>query len=145
MKIHVKIEDTTYEVSVGDLSARPVIASVDGQDFEVWPEEMSIPGEAVEATTSKPASIPQAQKPTEVSNGDTKSAKAPLPGVIGAIMALEAVKHLTGAGATLRGALLIHDALWGETRRIAFDLSRADQSLKNVTVKAWNADAQPLE
>lgn len=38
MKIHVKIEDTTYEVSVGDLSARPVIASVDGQDFEVWPE-----------------------------------------------------------------------------------------------------------
>ncbi len=44
---------------------------------------------------------------------------APLPGVIGAIMALEAVKHLIGAGATLRGALLIHDALWGETRRIA--------------------------
>ncbi len=33
----------------------------------------------------------------------------------------------------------------GETRRIGFDLSRADQSLENVTVKAWNADAQPLE
>jgi len=82
MKIHVKIEDTTYEVSVGDLSARPVIASVDGQDFEVWPEEMSIPGEAIEATTSKPASVPQARKPMDVSNGDTRSVKAPLPGVI---------------------------------------------------------------
>ena len=82
MKIHVKIEDTTYEVSVGDLSARPVIASVDGQDFEVWPEEMSIPGEAIEATTSKPASVPQARKPMDVSNGDTQSVKAPLPGVI---------------------------------------------------------------
>lgn len=82
MKIHVKIEDTTYEVSVGDLSARPVIASVDGQDFEVWPEEMSIPGEAIEATTSKPASVPQARKPMDVSNGDTHSVKAPLPGVI---------------------------------------------------------------
>ncbi|AXQ92740.1 HesA/MoeB/ThiF family protein [Cereibacter azotoformans] len=44
---------------------------------------------------------------------------APLPGVVGSIMAVEAIKHLTGAGATLRGALLIHDALWGETRRIA--------------------------
>ncbi len=43
---------------------------------------------------------------------------APLPGVLGAMMALEAVKHLTGAGATLRGALLIYDGLWGETRRI---------------------------
>ncbi|WP_096784745.1 HesA/MoeB/ThiF family protein [Rhodobacter sp. CZR27] len=43
---------------------------------------------------------------------------APLPGVVGSIMAVEAVKHLTGAGATLRGALLIYDALWGETRRI---------------------------
>jgi biotin carboxyl carrier protein len=82
MKIHVKIEDTTYEVTVGDLSARPVIASVDGEDFEVWPEEMSIPGEAVEPSPLKPVSVPQAQKPMEVSTGDTKTVKAPLPGVI---------------------------------------------------------------
>lgn len=43
---------------------------------------------------------------------------APLPGVIGAMMAMEAVKHLTGAGETLRGRLMIHDALYGETRVI---------------------------
>ena len=43
---------------------------------------------------------------------------APLPGVLGSMMALEAVKHLTGAGAGLRGAMLIYDGLWGETRRI---------------------------
>ena len=43
---------------------------------------------------------------------------APLPGVIGAMMAMEAVKHLTGAGLTLRGRLLIHDALYAETRVI---------------------------
>lgn len=40
----------------------------------------------------------------------------PLPGVIGAMMAVEAVKHLTGAGETLRGRLLVHDALNAETR-----------------------------
>ena len=43
---------------------------------------------------------------------------APLPGVIGAMMAMEAVKHLTGAGEGLRGRLMIHDALYAETRVI---------------------------
>ena len=43
---------------------------------------------------------------------------APLPGVIGAMMAMEAVKHITGAGETLHGRLMIHDALFGETRVI---------------------------
>lgn len=43
---------------------------------------------------------------------------APLPGVIGAMMAMEAVKQITGAGETLRGRLMIHDALYAETRVI---------------------------
>lgn len=44
---------------------------------------------------------------------------APLPGVIGAMMAMEAVKHITGAGQTLAGRLMIHDALFFETRVIS--------------------------
>ncbi len=50
---------------------------------------------------------------------------APLPGIIGAMMAMEAVKHLTGAGETLAGRLMIHDALYGETRVIGVK-KRAD-------------------
>jgi molybdopterin/thiamine biosynthesis adenylyltransferase len=42
----------------------------------------------------------------------------PLPGVIGSIMALEAVKYLAGAGETLVGRMLIYDALYAETRII---------------------------
>ncbi len=42
----------------------------------------------------------------------------PLPGVLGAMMAVEALKALTGAGEGLRGRLLIYDALYGETRTI---------------------------
>ena len=42
----------------------------------------------------------------------------PLPGIIGAIMAAEAVKHLTGAGQTLRGRLMIQDALYADARVI---------------------------
>ncbi len=41
-----------------------------------------------------------------------------LPGVIGAMMAMEAIKLVTGAGAPLRGRMLIYDALGAETRRI---------------------------
>jgi molybdopterin/thiamine biosynthesis adenylyltransferase len=44
---------------------------------------------------------------------------APLPGIIGTMMAMEAVKHLTGAGETLVGRLMIHDALYAEARVIA--------------------------
>lgn len=41
-----------------------------------------------------------------------------LPGVIGSIMALEAIKLITGAGQPLRGRMLIFDGLWGETRTL---------------------------
>lgn len=43
---------------------------------------------------------------------------SPLPGVLGTMMALEAVKHLTGAGQTLQGRLLIHDALYADSRTL---------------------------
>jgi molybdopterin/thiamine biosynthesis adenylyltransferase len=41
-----------------------------------------------------------------------------LAGVIGAMMALEAVKRITGAGETLAGRLLIYDALAAEARTV---------------------------
>lgn len=42
----------------------------------------------------------------------------PLPGVVGSMMALEAIKVITGAGAPLRGEMLIYDGLYGESRKI---------------------------
>lgn len=42
-----------------------------------------------------------------------------LPGIIGAMMAAEAIKEIVGAGQGLRGRLVMHDALWGESRTIA--------------------------
>lgn len=49
----------------------------------------------------------------------------PLPGVVGSMMAVEAVKQITGAGASLRGEMLIYDALYGESRKIRLS-RRAD-------------------
>jgi len=42
----------------------------------------------------------------------------PLPGVIGTMMALEAMKELTGAGEGLAGRMLLYDALSAETRTL---------------------------
>ncbi|MDO8801086.1 ThiF family adenylyltransferase, partial [Phenylobacterium sp.] len=41
-----------------------------------------------------------------------------LAGVVGSMMALEAIKVLTGAGDPLTGRLLIYDGLSGETRTV---------------------------
>jgi molybdopterin/thiamine biosynthesis adenylyltransferase len=49
----------------------------------------------------------------------------PLPGVVGAMMAVEAVKMVTGAGDSLRGRLMMYDALYAETRIIGIT-RRAD-------------------
>lgn len=42
----------------------------------------------------------------------------PLPGVVGSMMALEAVKVITGAGEPLRGRMMIYDGLYGDARVI---------------------------
>lgn len=49
----------------------------------------------------------------------------PLPGVVGAMMAMEAVKLITAAGTPLRGQMVIYDALYAESRSIRIS-PRAD-------------------
>src|SRR5690242_15399772 len=51
MKYKITINEKTYEVEVENINARPVIAYVDGQRFEV------MPGEADPAETGKDANI----------------------------------------------------------------------------------------
>jgi molybdopterin/thiamine biosynthesis adenylyltransferase len=49
----------------------------------------------------------------------------PLPGVVGAMMAMEALKYLTGAGQTLQGQMLFYDGLYGTHRTVTLK-PRAD-------------------
>ena len=62
MKIHVKIQDKVFEVKIGDILTRPIQAIVDGEIFEVWPEEMMVP--SIEQT---PAICPQASPSSKTS------------------------------------------------------------------------------
>ncbi|MGZ9811827.1 HesA/MoeB/ThiF family protein [Pseudoroseicyclus sp. H15] len=62
--------------------------------------------------------FPEAPAPDLVPSCAVAGVAAPLPGVLGAMMAMEAVKVITGAGETLRGRLMIYDGLYAETRTI---------------------------
>ena len=42
-----------------------------------------------------------------------------IAGIVGSIMAAEAIKVITGAGKPLQGDMLIFDALWGESRKVS--------------------------
>lgn len=87
MKMKVVIDGQTYEVDVRDINARPVIAVVDGERFEVWPETES---NAPVATAVPAISVPEpapvnAPAVSSAQSGGGKSLNAPLPGVIVAI------------------------------------------------------------
>jgi biotin carboxyl carrier protein len=95
MKIKVKIDEQEFEVEINDLTARPIVALVDGQCFEVWPEEETGLAPAVKAPLERPAPTPaprpvapavpvaQAAPAAPAGNVDkTKAIIAPIPGVI---------------------------------------------------------------
>lgn len=62
--------------------------------------------------------FPQRPAPGMVPSCAEAGVASPLPGILGAMMAMEAVKLITGAGDLLRGRLMIYDALYAEMRVI---------------------------
>jgi len=93
MKLRVKIDDQTFEVEVGDLNARPILATIDGEVMEVWPDETQAP-EAPAAVVQRAAPafeapVPAA-RPAAAANVDrNKSVVAPIPGTIVAVQVKE--------------------------------------------------------
>ncbi|KAA0909864.1 HesA/MoeB/ThiF family protein [Aquicoccus porphyridii] len=62
--------------------------------------------------------FPEAPAPELAPSCAEAGVVSPLPGVVGSMMALEAVKAITGAGETLRGQMMIFDGLHGESRKM---------------------------
>ena len=84
MILRVQIDSQTYEVEVGDLNTRPILATIDGETFEVWPEEQAAAPTAQTAVRPTPAvSTPAAPSAPAAPAGDgSKAVLAPIPGVI---------------------------------------------------------------
>ena len=79
MKYKVNISDKLYEVEIEDIHARPIIAYVDGQKYEVHPDTERKPEVQGESNESKPAVV--ATKPA-AQTGNENELTAPLPGTI---------------------------------------------------------------
>ena len=103
MKIKVKVDDRYYDVEVDDLKSRPIIASVDGETFEVWPEtkaaystvqvQRSVKGKEEKPSLPSLTSDQKSKILDEESRPDTspepvnlKAVRAPIPGVITSIV-----------------------------------------------------------
>jgi glutaconyl-CoA/methylmalonyl-CoA decarboxylase subunit gamma len=96
MKLIVKVENQSFEVEVGDIHDRPIIATIDGQAFEVWPEDVqlvrpsaTLTAPVATAAVSAPRSASPATTPVAPKSAGTaapvatgKAVHAPLPGVI---------------------------------------------------------------
>lgn len=99
MRIHVKIQNKTYEVRIADIHARPIQATVDGESFDVWPEEMTVPAQEyqppVGAGLEKPMHSVGFEEPNASPEDKIRQVKAPIPGTIISISVTEGdqVKH----------------------------------------------------
>lgn len=93
MKMRVKIDQETYEVEISNLNSRPILATVDGQTFEVWPDEAAAVSAAAPAVAAAAPAAPVVQpvveaapapavKPAARAVAGKNTVNAPIPGVI---------------------------------------------------------------
>ncbi|WP_421905520.1 HesA/MoeB/ThiF family protein [Mameliella sp.] len=106
--------DTRYLVNRACATAgKPLISGALSQ----WEGQVSV----FDPTHSGPCYqciFPEAPAPGLAPSCAEAGVLGPLPGVVGSMMAVECIKLISGAGAVLRGEMLIYDALWSETRKI---------------------------
>jgi biotin carboxyl carrier protein len=98
MRVRLTLEGRTFDVEVGDLDARPIVAMVDGERVEVWPEEEPA-GLPVAPPVPAPAPSPGVGEPRRsrrTSSGAPPAAArvgdvvhAPLPGVVESVAVQE--------------------------------------------------------
>ena len=78
MKYIVKVADRYYEVEIEDIYTRPIIARVDGQEFQVNPEDGAKLG-----IQREKKEIQSGEMPKQPSNSNTSAElTAPLPGTV---------------------------------------------------------------
>ena len=113
MKYKVKVEDRIFEVEIQDLQTRPIIALVNGEAIEVWPQEETpgassrrIPPSTRRITLSTgPAGKGQLPVEGRVDGLSGCLVRAPIPGTIQSVL----VKP--GAEVTIGQELIVLEAM----------------------------------
>ena len=100
--------------------AKPLIAAALSQ----WEGQISVYDPA-NGTPCYACVFPNAPDPTLAPRCAEAGGIGPLPGVMGSMMAVEAIKVLTNAGETLKGRMMIFDALYAQSRVIKISANPA--------------------
>ncbi|MFZ6030692.1 MAG: biotin/lipoyl-containing protein [Chloroflexota bacterium] len=117
MKFKVQIDSQTYEVVLGDLNARPIRATIEGETFEVWPESEEQPPDSVRTVPAPPAAtIPP---PAPINSHRTQAAvpssadavRAPIPGVIISVAAQPGMAVSRGQELCMLEAMKMNNAI----------------------------------
>jgi glutaconyl-CoA/methylmalonyl-CoA decarboxylase subunit gamma len=138
MKLKVQIEGRAFEVEVGDLDARPIVATVDGERIEVWPATAEarggVPSPAPAGASGGAPAGPPGSAPTPSSVGAHGGAptsppasasgsasvpggdkallvRAPIPGVIIAIAARPGARVEVGDELCVLEAMKMRNAI----------------------------------
>ena len=87
MKLTVKIDGQAFDVEVGDVTARPILARIGDEQFEVWPEAEEDSRIKIQDSKSQiPSAKPQVPQPAthnpQPATRNSRAVIAPLPGVI---------------------------------------------------------------
>lgn len=75
---------------------------------------------------------PDPPQPNEIPNCEEAGVLGVLPGVIGTLMATEAIKVITGIGAVLRGEMLMYDALKSSFLSYRFEADPVSNAVKGL-------------
>jgi biotin carboxyl carrier protein len=88
MKVVVKVGDRVFEVDIENTSARPIVAMVEGERFEVWPENPTQSPTGSESTTQTgvdrlvPSTVEKSLTSAAIGNLSGKTMTSPLPGTV---------------------------------------------------------------
>ena len=100
MKLTLRLADRVFLVEVAGLGERPIVATVDGERFEVWPEERTASGPLSSPEPAREAGAPfeppppiEGPRPTRLTLGKGRAPSAqaarvvhaPIPGVIDSV------------------------------------------------------------
>jgi glutaconyl-CoA/methylmalonyl-CoA decarboxylase subunit gamma len=89
MNVVVKVGDRVFEVTIENTSARPIIAMVEGERFEVWPENPNPLPAGSESSTQPgaaarrvPSTVEKGQTSAAIGTLSGKTMTSPLPGTV---------------------------------------------------------------
>lgn len=129
----LRIEDETYQVEIEDLNSRPIRVSVDGEIFEILPEESALPESTPARETLPPQKVaPSGPRPAPVSAQMLKAVQAPIPGVIISVKAKVGDEVKVGQELCILEAMKMNNIIRASrTGKLAAVFVSAGQSVKH--------------